>query len=176
MPRRTYCLTDVLLVHPAVEDANPHEAAIGVGPRRREAFLGPSVVVDLAQRSEALLADVAEVRKDLGGRPVGQGDDPCLVERSDVVAHVRQRAHVDIGRRRVDARQHRLGSDDVCDVGLYVPPGTGTRQPPFVVGEISEQLVQRPELIRHALDHRVLRKMSGHGVSFWIVIQSLARK
>ena len=144
-------VADVVLVHPAVEDPHPHEPPVAVGPGRRRGQLVPlrlATCSDNALRRSAVVA--RKLLEQLRGAEAAQLAHPALVHHADVVAHVLERRHVDVGLRGGDALQHRLGADHVRDDVVHVPARQRRRRLPLRVGQaatsasMSSHIAKRP--------------------------------
>src|SRR5439155_15678663 len=81
---------DVLVVVPAVEDADLHELAVRAGAFGRESLAVPVLLRERAQRVELGRGNGTELVEHLRARPVAIALDPPLVRLADVVADVRR--------------------------------------------------------------------------------------
>ena len=154
-------LADVLVVVPAVEDADLHELPVRAGPFRREAFLVPLLGRQRAQRVEAPLGHAAELGEHLRAASGPVAHDPLLVDLADVVADVRA-CHRPVGRRgsrRAASSRCRScgrrcpgpsnpGSRSACPIALRSAVAHRADVAPDVVERADQRLGHRPGMLR----------------------------
>ena len=123
-------------MHPAVENPDPHEASVAVGPGRRLRRSVPLVHQNRGQRRAPLRGHITEARQQFGSGFTAQRSHPRLVHGSNEIADMLHRLQVHIGFRRGQSQQHGLGAHHMRDDGVYVPAGKVGRSAPFILAEI----------------------------------------
>src|SRR5581483_10514667 len=133
-------IPDVLLMHPAVEHPDLHEAPVVGLPYGRPRRLGALLVVHPGQGLLAGRGDLGELGQDLVPAAGGQGGDPDLVEPAYVVAHVLWPRGALVALGVGPAEERGLGPDHVGVLGRNRPPGARGGGGPLVVGQGRAQL------------------------------------
>ena len=136
--------------------AHSHEPPVAVRARRRRGDLIPLRIGQIRQRLAAFGRCRAEIVEQVRGAGRTQLAHPALVHHADVVAHVLERRHIDVGLRGVDTLQHRLDADQVGDHVVHGPAGQRRRGLPLGVVELSRRARRYLSTPR-----RVLRGPSG---------------
>ena len=129
-------------MHPAVENAYPHEPAVAVRPGRGERDLVPDRFAHVLERGAPRRKNGLQLLAHLVGAVRTHRLNPGLVHRTDLVADVPEGGDVDVDVRCGQPLQERLGSDDVGDHVLHGPPRQRRRCFPLTVRQVGKQLLE----------------------------------